>query len=287
MAVGLPAGQGKAAVHDFQPGCLVVQQIKGQSDIRYPQITGVLRAVPQIVARLGAGKGDGDGGTDGAAQNRAGVSVNAGGNVAGYHRAARAGLEQLHRQCGVAGDGPGQPHAKQGVHIAVADGQQQHLLLIGGTEILQRSAAVPEPLLHGTGVGGHTIALTDKDSPNGKAPLHQQPGGGDAVAAVVAGAAEYGHPAALLGWVVHHGLEPFHFCLVLVGEGFALAGDGHQQGAAGGRRPQGGRRQQIFYCVGHRRGRLFHQLQRWDAPFLNGNAIQLLHLGSRGRHPAV
>ena len=227
-------------------------------------------------------------GPDGLSQDLPGVPVHPGGQVAGHH----GGPPSVHptdRRQKVPLHRPLQSHAEQGIHTAVTGRQpgcQQPVLQIQG---LQSAAGLLQLLLHGPGVRGHFGPVPHQESPHPIPPLPQQPGGGDAVPAVVPRAAEQSNPlgeVAVLG--LHHSPYLVRLPLLLRGQRLATRGEhrhGHRAPDPSVRPGALHRPHQIGHRLGHLPGGVLHQLQRGDPPLLNGGPVQLSHLLCGGKHP--
>ena len=258
-----------------------MDQIVGNANVGHLHLSGAGAALSQVQAGLGAGEGDGDLGPDRLTQNLSGVPVHPRRDVAGYHRAGPVVHDPDGGQKG-SGHRPSQPDAEQSVHHAVAGGQPHILPGFLGAEGLQLAYGSDEFFLHGFGIRRHFIPVPHQEGPDLIAHAPQQPGGGHAVAPVVAGTAEHRHPRGRIGvFGLHKGAQLVHLPPLCLG-GRLFPGAHDQAEGLGKRPPVFFGTQYIPHRLRHRLGGPLHQVQGGNPPLLDGDAVQFPHLPGAG-----
>ena len=230
-AAGQPKFPGE---HGVEIALQPADQVGRDADVGHGELSGQVSPLPQQVARLGEGKGDGLRRLHRAAQHPSGVGLHAAGDVHRHHRHG-TGIHHLHGGIGVTPQLGVETDTEEGVHHQVA-AQTPGGKVRRGRKVLQPAAHCLQMGLHLPAVGGHLVPAAYQETADLHAGLQQLPCGGHAVAAVVAGAAEHGHPPLLLT-----------------------------------RQPR-----QAALC--HCGGGPVHQLERRDAPLLDGGPVQSAHL---------
>ena len=290
MAVHRAAGQIAAHVAGHSPALLrsapnlTVERLPGDANINGPNLSGPSCAGIQIEARLGTGEGDGHLGLDRVPQDFSRVPVYPGGQVAGDHRGAHP-VEPLHQGQKFPRQRAPKSNPEQGVHKAVAGGHPDGDTLVIEIQGFQLAPGSLQLFLHVPLVLRHLFPVSNQEGADPVACLQQNPGGGHAISSVVARAAEDPDTLGGIGvFRLHNGAQLLHLPLLL-GSGF-FSCLGHKADTGGPIRVFGlfRRTHQIHHRLGHCLGGVLHQLQGWNAPLLNGNAVQFLHLCRAGQN---
>ena len=290
VSVHRAAGQIAAHIAGHAPALLrsapnlTVEQLPGDANINSPNLSGPARAGIQIETGLDAGEGDDHLGLDRVPQDFSRVPVYSGGQVAGDHRGVHP-VEPLHQSQKFPRQRALKSHPEQGVHKAVAGGHPDGGALVIEIQGFQLTPGLSQLFLHSPLVRRHLCPVSHQEGPNPVACLQQDPGGGHAVPSVVARSAENTDALGRIGvFGLHNGAQLFHLPLLLESGFFSCLG--HKADAGGPIRAFGifRRTHQIHHRLGHRLGGVLHQLQGWNAPLLNGDAVQFLHLCRAGQN---
>ena len=294
MAVHRAAGKIAAHVAGHGPALLrsapnlTVEQLPRDANINSLNLSGPARAGVQIEARLGTGEGDGHLGLDRVPQNFSCVPVYPGGQVAGDHRGVHP-VEPLHQSQKLPRQWALKPHPEQGVHKAVAGGHPDGGALVIEIQGFQLATGLSQLFLHGPLVLRHLCPVSHQKGADPVSCLQQDPGSGHAVSSVVARSAENTDALGRIGvFGLHNRAQLFHLSLLLR-RGLLPCfhhkahGGGLSQDTLFSFRPFD-LSNQIHHRLGYRLGGVLHQLQGWNAPLLNGNAVQFLHLCRAGQN---
>ena len=211
-----------------------------------------------------------------------------GGQVAGDHRGVHP-VEPLHQSQKFPRQWALKPHPEQGVHKAVAGGHPDGGALVIEIQGFQLATGLSQLFLHGPLVLRHLCPVSHQKGADPVSCLQQDPGSGHAVSSVVARSAENTDALGRIGvFGLHNRAQLFHLSLLLR-RGLLPCfhhkahGGGLSQDTLFSFRPFD-LSNQIHHRLGYRLGGVLHQLQGWNAPLLNGNAVQFLHLCRAGQN---